>query len=119
MSRINAKINLMNLKAAIRNMNGQAGLIECLVIPIAANKLYKGEKGIYLDIVGFEIERPIEGNKDTHLLKQSFSKEQREAMPEEELRSMPILGNLRIWDGQPGEPVSSMKGEDETDDLPF
>lgn len=119
MSRITAKINLMNLKAAIRNMNGQSGLMECLVIPISSNKLFKGEKGIYLDLVGFEIEKPIEGSKDTHILKQSLSKEQRELMTEAEVRAMPILGNLRMWDGSGGEPASSMKVEDETSDLPF
>jgi len=119
MSRISAKVNLMNLHAAIRMMKGQLGEIECLVIPIEKNKLFKGEKGIYLDLVGFEIEKPIEGSKDTHLLKQSFSKEERAGMTEEQLRSLPILGNLRIWDASGGEPQSSMQVEDETSDLPF
>lgn len=117
--RITAKINLMNLKAAIRTMNGQSGLMECLVIPIASNKLFKGESGIYLDLVGFEITKPIEGSKDTHILKQSLSKEQRDFMTEAEIRAMPILGNLRMWDGSGSEPMSSMEVKDELSDLPF
>ena len=118
MSRISAKINLMNLKAVLRMMKGQTEDMECIVIPLKSNKLYKGEKGVYLDIVGFEIEKPMEGSKDTHLLKQSFSKEEREKMSEDELRTLPILGNLRIWEGS-NEPASDMTVEDETSDLPF
>jgi hypothetical protein len=83
MSRINGKLNLMNLKASIMNIKGKLGPVECIVLPIELNKLFKGEKGIYLDLIAFEIEKPKEGNKDTHLVKQSFSKEEREKMTEE------------------------------------
>jgi len=117
--RLTAKINLMELKASLRNMNGVSGPMECIIIPIVVNKLFKGEKGIYLDIVGFEITKPIEGSKDTHILKQSLSKEQREDMSEDEIRAMPILGNLRMWDASGSEPQSSMETGKETDDLPF
>lgn len=103
-------------------MTGQSGTIECLVIPIEKNRLFRGDKGIYLDIVGFEID-PAKRNansKDTHILKQSFSKEVREAMSEDELRSLPILGNLQVWDGtSSSEPVSSSVTQAENDDLPF
>ena len=122
MSRISGKLNLLNLRAVVKMMTGQTGLVECLVIPIEVNKLFKGDKGIYLDIVGFEID-PAKRNansKDTHILKQSFSKEVREAMSEDELRSLPILGNLQVWDGtSSSEPVSSSVTQAENDDLPF
>ncbi|MCE5329989.1 hypothetical protein LLG07_06635, partial [bacterium] len=73
MSRISGKLNLLNLRAVVKMMTGQTGLVECLVIPIEKNRLFKGDKGIYLDIVGFEIDpaKRKEGNKDTHILKQS------------------------------------------------
>jgi len=119
MSRISGKINLMNLRAQLRMMKGQEKDIECLIIPISANKLFKGDKGVYLDLIGFEIEKPIEGSKDTHLLKQSFSKEEREKMSEDELRVLPILGNLRIWEAGTNEPVSNMNVESEENDLPW
>ena len=112
----------MNLRAVVKMMTGQTGPVECLVIPIALNKLFKGTSGIYLDIVGFEIDpaKRKEGNKDTHILKQSFSKEVREAMTEDELRSLPILGNLQVWDGTSStEPLSSPVAQAENDDLPF
>lgn len=120
MKRVNLKINLMQLNAIRKTLSGQLGPVECLVIPIEKNRLFVGEKGIYLDIVGFEIKEPKGESKDTHILKQSFSKEEREKMPEEELKNMPILGNLRIWDGfTESEPTSSMEVQDEISDLPF
>jgi len=103
-------------------MTGQTGLVECLVIPIEVNKLFKGDKGIYLNIVGFEIDpaKRKEGIKDTHIIKQSFSKDVREAMSEDELRSLPILGNLYVWDGaSSAEPLSSSVAQAEEDNLPF
>ena len=120
MSRISGKINLLQLHAVRKMITGAAGLVECLVIPIEKNKLFIGEKGVYLDLIAFEIEKPKEGSKDTHLVKQSFSKEVREAMSEDELKKMPILGNLQIWSGSvESEPVSSNEVQDETSDLPF
>ena len=120
MSRISGKINLLQLYAVRKMINGQAGLVECLVIPIEKNRLFIGDKGVYLDLIAFEIEKPKEGSKDTHLVKQSFSKEVREAMPEEDLKKMPILGNLQVWgDYVESEPTSSGELQDELSDLPF
>jgi len=119
MSRISGKINLMNLRAQLRMMKGQEKDIECLIIPISANKLFKGDKGVYLDLIGFEIEKPIEGSKDTHLVKQSFNKEIRDQMTNDELMALPILGNLRIWESGTDEPVNNMNVEGEENDLPW
>ncbi len=121
MSRISGKLNLLQLHAVVKMITGQTGPVECLVIPIAKNRLFKGDKGIYLDVVGFEIDpAKRKENKDTHILKQSFSKEVREAMSEDELRSLPILGNLQVWDGaSSAEPISSSVTQAENDDLPF
>lgn len=117
--KISGKINLLMLKAAVKKMKATSGEIDCLVIPIEQNKLFRGEKGIYLDIIAFDL-APKEGSKDTHLVKQSFSKEAREKMTEEEMKAMPILGNLSMWlDSNSQEPVSSSKPIDEASDLPF
>ena len=119
MSRISGKINLMQFKAAIRKMKGESGEVECLIIPIEKNNLFRGEKGIYLDLIAFEIEKKGE-SKDTHLVKQSLPKNVRESMNEEELRTMPILGNLQVWgEFTETEPTSSMEVKEEDDDLPF
>ena len=118
---IGGKLNLLNLHAVKRLEKGASGPVECLIIPIEKNKLYVGEKGVYLDIVAFEIKEPKEGSKDTHVVKQSFSKEVREAMTEEQLKALPILGSLAVLSGSGGEkePISSTKTLDEKDDLPF
>lgn len=120
MSRISGKINLLNLHGVIKQMKGELGPVECLIIPLEKNKLFKGEKGIYLDVIAFEIEKQKEGQKDTHIVKQSFSKEVREKMTEEQLKALPILGNLQVWDGvSESAPVSSTEVLGPDDDLPF
>ena len=110
----------MNLKAAIRLLKGKdGGLIECVVLPIEANNLFKGEKGLYFKWIAFELSKPAEGSKD-YLIKQSFDKEEREKMSEEQIKALPILGNLRVWGPrEESEPVSSMEMGFEDDGLPF
>jgi hypothetical protein len=123
MSRISGKLNLLNLHGAVKMIPGKMGPVECVVIPLEKNKLFKGEKGIYLDLIAFEIahDKRREGSKDTHLVKQSFSKEVRESMTEEQIKSLPILGSLQAWDESftESEPVSSSTTLGEDDDLPF
>jgi len=119
--KISSKINLLMLKGAIVKMNTKAGMADCMVIPIEANNLFKGEKGLYLDLIGFDIATKKEGSHDTHIIKQSLSKEKRESMTEEELKAMPILGNHSVWsDGNTSqEPVTNPNPISEKDDLPF
>jgi len=120
MSNINGKLNLMQLKAVRMNMKGKTGMQEYIVIPIAANNLFVGEKGIYLDLIAFEKKTHQENNKDTHIVKQSLSKEALQAMSDEEKQAMPILGSLRVWgEFVEPEPTSEMDIKTDTDDLPF
>jgi hypothetical protein len=115
---ITGKLNLMNLKAQRKTLNGKLGPTECIVIGIDANNLFVGEKGIYLDLIAFD--RKEKGkNGETHLIKQSFSKEEREAMTEDQRNSLPILGDLTIGTGGERASVSDMAPSAETDDLPF
>ena len=117
---ITGKINLLNLFAQRKLMKAQSGMMECLIIPIEKNQLFVGEKGVYLDIIAFEVKNKKEGINDTHLVKQSFAKEVREAMTKEQQDAIPILGSLRISDGiTEREPVSSTEVQGEIDDLPF
>lgn len=110
----------MQLHAIRKMITGELGPVECVVIPVEKNKLFVGKNGVYLDLIAFEITNKKSESKDTHLLKQSFSKEIREAMSEQELKDLPILGGLQVWDGQTeAEPVSDMTVQDEASDLPF
>jgi len=97
---ITGKLNLLALKGVVKKMNGKTGLMDCLVIPIELNHLFYGQKGIYLDLVAFDLKSKPEGSKETHLIKQSFNKEQREKFTQDELDQMPILGGLSVWGGE-------------------
>jgi len=122
MSNISVKINLRQLKSAIRTMKGANGDIECVVIPIAANHLVKGEKGVYLDMTGFELKEKKADRKDTHIVKQTLPKEVFDAMSDEEKQKTPIIGNMIVWGYQEPAPVNVEVGDitEGTDgDLPF
>ena len=113
---ISGKINLAMLKGSVKKLKGKSGEEDCLIIPIKLNHLFKGEKGVYLDIIAFELENKKNDSKDTHLVKQSFSKEVRASMNEEELKAMPILGNLTVWGEPHTEPEPQMNMNTNNDD---
>ena len=124
MGRISTKINLTAFKNAAVIKSGKNGDVDCILIPIEQNHFFKSEKGaIYLDLVGFETPKEKRKGKDTHLVKQSFSKEVRDAMSEEEEKALPILGNHIDWDqsgeggGERAEAVPTVATK--PDDLPF
>lgn len=119
MGNFSAKLNLLQLNAVVKNLKGQSGEVKCLVIPINQNSLFEGEKGIYLDIQGFEIKQKREGSKDTHLIKQSFPKEVYDKLTDEQKKELPILGNAIFWDGGNQETTSSTAVLSDEDDLPF
>lgn len=85
--------------------------------------LYAGEKGIYLNLVAYE-QRDAKYGK-THLVKRSLSKAEREAMTYEQLRAVPILGDMKEMKPVTVQPTMEMQGaqfvaDDGTfDDLPF
>lgn len=136
MANISSRINLTLLKHARREMKGQGGKkIDCLIIPIDENHLYKGEKGVYLDLTSIEIKdksKQAPGQKDTHLIKQSFSREFYDTLTDEQKKAFPILGNTIDWSKvAPSEPqpmqssdlsqsaVDQYQDNEENYDLPF
>lgn len=121
MGNISIKLNLAGLKHAVRIEKGKTGEQECIIIPIAQNNLFKGEKGLYLDLTAIEIKdrsKFAADQKDTHLVKQSMPKDVYEKMTEEEKKAMPILGNAILWTGNSNEPALA-EPTPENDDLPF
>jgi len=118
--RISGKLNLMNLHVIRKMITGAAGPVECIVIPIQKNKLFVGEKGVYLDLIAFERKERKSDEDDTHIIRQSFSKKQRENMSEEELKNLPILGGIKVWnESYEADSVNSMETQNEEDPLPF
>jgi hypothetical protein len=117
MSNLNIKLNLQNLKCAVRTEKSASGLVECIIIPIEQNYLFKGEKGIYLDLTAFELKEPKE--KKTHLIKQQLPKEVFKAMTDEQKKGTPILGDVTTWEHTEPEPISDATPLGPDDDLPF
>jgi len=92
MSNIKTQLNLKNLVHVVKKIKSKSGNeIDCIVIPIEANHIYVGEKGFYLNLIGFELKNKSE--TQTHMVKQSFSKEFLESLTDEEKKELPILGN--------------------------
>jgi len=119
---IGGKLNLAKLDHVLMMKKAKSGIMECIVIPIEKNNLFKSDKGnVYLDLIAFDLKEPKDGQ--THLVKQSLSKAKREAMSKEELNEMPILGSLNTnIGGDGGEPANAAGTGvvvDESDDLPF
>ena len=117
MSNLNIKLNLQNLHCACRFEKGAAGPVECLIIPLEKNYLFKGEKGVYLDLTAFELKERKE-NK-THLIKQTIPKEIFKAMTDEQKKATPILGDVSTWEYAEADPVSNLETLPEDSDLPF
>lgn len=97
---LNVRVNLAALKHAVQEMDGANGKIEVLVIPVAANHLYRGEKGLYLDLAAWAIAEPK--HEDTHMLKQSLPKEVAEKMTKDEKYAMNIFGGVKPFKGGGG-----------------
>ena len=122
MGRISVKINLAALKNAAIITSGKNKDVDCILIPIEQNHLFRGkENAVYLDVIGFETAPEKRKGKDTHMAKQSLSKEVQDAMTEEEKKNMPILGNFIDWDQSGGvERVEiGAKPVEDLSDLPF
>lgn len=124
MSNISIKLNLRQLKNIVKPMRRKDGsTVECLVLPIDSNHIFRGGKGLYLDLTAIEIKNKVGDSKDTHLVKQSIPKEVYEKMTEEQKKSLPIIGNAIVWDRQEPEPVQAPELQDlpagDNDDLTF
>lgn len=117
MANLSIKLNLQNLKCACRFEKSKSGLVECLIIPIEQNYLFKGEKGIYLDLAAFELKE--KKDKKTHLIKQQLPKEVFQEMTDEEKKNTPILGDVTTWEFTESEPVSNSDTLPADSDLPF
>lgn len=122
MGNISTKINLAAFAGASIIKSGRNKDVDCIIIPIEMNHFFKSEKGaVYLDLQGFEIaaDKRKADSKDTHLVKQSLSKDVFSKMTDEEKRAMPILGNHIVWDesGSRTEIATTVAASE--DDLPF
>ena len=124
---LDIKINLGKLRHHV--ITTQKGT-KCLVIPIVENDIYEGKDGtsFYFGMTAWELssdKQKTENNfKNTHLVKQKFSKDKLADMSDEDKKASPILGNITEYvGGSNNEPVAATSvdaGDFSTnDDLPF
>lgn len=94
MSNFGIKIDLAKLNGVgVTELQGQYGLVRCVVIPVEANHIFVGQKGVYLDLCAFEMKNPQ--YEATHTIKQSLPKAVRDSMTEEQRKALPIVGDLK------------------------
>lgn len=122
MSNFGIKIDLLKLKNSfVTNLQGKSETKRCLVIPIDDARLFIGEKGVYLNLTGVEMQEAR--YDDTHFIKQQLPKDVYQAMSEEERMKQPILGSMRpIAAAQRQMEVTQTTpatAVEEPDDLPF
>lgn len=89
------RVDLLKLNNAfMRNMTGRTATKRCLIIPVDDNpSIFLGEKGCRLCLTAIESANQQYG--DTHFIKGDLPKEVREGMTEEQVKALPILGNMR------------------------
>lgn len=124
MSNISIKLNLTQFPGTKKTMKRKDGsTVECYVMPIDSNHIFRGEKGLYLELTAIEIKNKVGDSKDTHLIKQNFPKEVYEKMTEEQKKATKIIGNAIVWGRQEPEPAEAPELQDlpagDNDDLPF
>lgn len=124
MANFNIRVDLLKTGGVIRNIKGKNGVKACIVIPVdSCDGLFVGEKGAYLNLTAYEMKEQRYG--DTHCVKPSLTKEQRDSRSEEERKNLPILGGMHpIEYRQADSPLLQSAGaavevEDDGDDLPF
>ena len=99
---------------------------KCLVMPIDDNDIYNkvGDDGKITVRLTFDVweNNQVSQYGDTHMVKQSHSKEWNEAHNDEQKKAEPILGNARPIELKTIEQVNVPAAElqpDPSDDLPF
>lgn len=127
---LNISVNLLKMKAAVMGVKGKDKVKKCVVIPIEDNDLYSkvsddGTVSVYLNLTCWENREPSQFG-DTHMVKQSHSKEWNETHTPEQRREEPILGNARPVAEKsieqvnvPTANVEPMPFEGDDSDLPF
>lgn len=130
MPNYNLRIALTKLKGArIMDIQGKTCKKTCVVIPIdneegTVQDSYEGKidgmptwkpmDEVQLNLTAFEFKEKKYGQ--THGIKASFSRKRMEKMTEEELRSMPFIGNMRPWAIPSAEDDDLPAGNDKSND---
>lgn len=128
MENYSGKLDFLKLKnTCIISVNGETGSKKGVFIPIDDNNLFVSidennkAKSVYFDFMAYENKQPSKFGY-THMIKQSFNKDIRAKMTDEEKRALPIFGNMKPFKpqnaNQPVETSVTPIAQD-ADDLPF
>lgn len=99
------KQNLLKFKnACVISVKGKTETKKGVFIPIEDNHLFVSAdmgtnkaKGVYIDFFAWSNKEPGKFG-DTHMFVQSLPKDVREKMPEQELKQLPIFGNMKPFE---------------------
>lgn len=107
MANFSAKINLAKIEGAfVTTIQGATATKNCICIPLDAPGVYNAQSGaIYYDIVAMERRTPSQYG-DTHIIKRSLGKAEREAMTEEQRNAVPIIGDMKMLGQQQAAPAA-------------
>lgn len=123
------KLNLMKFKnACLVSVKGRTETKKGIFIPIEDNHVFVSAdeanrvKGAYVSFLAFEgMEKGRYG--DTHSMKQTYPSEIRRQMTEEELKSVPYIGNMRPFESLSASDRAVVEAQanpqNREDDLPF
>ena len=122
MSNYNIEIDLLKLKGAkVADVQGKTQTKKCVCVPIdnstgtvtdayitrdqeTGKRVEVKKKGVRLNLIAYEMQRKERGQ--SHLVKPSLSKEAMEQLPEDQVRLIPWIGNMKPWNNDGGNPGS-------------
>lgn len=123
MSHITGNLNLSKLQSAVMKIKGKTGnMVDCVVIPIDANNLYRHKSGVFFNFIAFEMNNTQPNSKNTHIVKQSLPKSVFDKFTEEQKKAQPIIGNLTVSGLSQQNSNSGFvpeQSEDSEEELPF
>ncbi len=96
MANFTASLELTKLKGAfVQDVKGQTSIKKCLVIPIEDSglTLFKDDR-VFFNFRATEQQQNNYGN--SHSIKQQISKEAYKAMSDDERKSIPYIGNMKV-----------------------
>lgn len=91
----NVKLNLSKLRR-VKYLQKDDDLYIC--IPMKANQIFNGQKGMYLELTAFELKN--RQFNESHLVKLSVPSKVLKELSDEQKRELPIVGSLSEFGSQ-------------------
>lgn len=81
--------------AFVMDIQGKGSTKKCLCLPIEDAHLFLSQKTgrVYLDVIAWETNNPLQSG-DTHNIKRSLTRDESQAMTQEQRNALPVLGYM-------------------------